>query len=96
MAIDAPAPPTPSAHDVSHAPADLATRADGPRPGGRAVAVLVGAAVAVSLLWNLGGPQTGVRYIGPSKLEMISNYMDEASHRLGVSPETARDLETVE
>lgn len=47
---------------------------------------------AQALMWNVGGPQTGVRYIGPSKLEMISNFMNDAATRLGVSPEDARDL----
>lgn len=47
---------------------------------------------AQALMWNVGGPQTGVRYIGPSKLEMISDFMEQSAHRLGVSPETARDL----
>jgi diguanylate cyclase (GGDEF)-like protein len=54
VVLRAPAPPAPPAHDVSDAPADVESRASGPRPDGRAVAVLVGAAVAVSLLWNLG------------------------------------------
>jgi len=45
-----------------------------------------------ALLWNVLGPQTGVRYIGPSKLELMSNQMMKASKRLGVSPEQARDM----
>ena len=45
-----------------------------------------------ALLWNVLGPQTGVRYIGPSKLELMSNQMMQASKRLGVSPEQARDM----
>lgn len=47
---------------------------------------------AQALLWNLGGPQTGVRYIGPSKLEMISDYMNDTATKLGVHPEEARDM----
>jgi hypothetical protein len=47
---------------------------------------------AQALLWNLGGPQTGVRYIGPSKLEMMSDYMHDTATKLGVHPEEARDL----
>lgn len=47
---------------------------------------------AQALMWNLGGPQTGVRYIGPMKLEMISNFMGQSADRLGVSPEHARDM----
>jgi hypothetical protein len=47
---------------------------------------------AQALLWNLGGPQTGVRYIGPSKLEMISNHMADVAEKRGIHPEEARDL----
>jgi hypothetical protein len=47
---------------------------------------------AQAMLWNLGGPQTGVRYIGPSKLEMISDYMKDTADKLGIHPEEARDL----
>jgi hypothetical protein len=47
---------------------------------------------AQALLWNLGGPQTGVRYIGPSKLEMIANHMADVAERRGIHPEEARDL----
>jgi hypothetical protein len=47
---------------------------------------------AQAMLWNLGGPQTGVRYIGPSKLEMISDYMHNTAQDLGIHPEEARDL----
>lgn len=46
---------------------------------------------AQALLWNLGGPQTGVRYIGPSKLEMISDYMNEVAKLRQIAPEQARD-----
>lgn len=46
---------------------------------------------AQALLWNLGGPQTGVRYIGPSKLEMIAGHMDQVAKERGIAPELARD-----
>lgn len=45
-----------------------------------------------ALLWNVMGPQTGVRYIGPPKLEIMADEIMKASRRLGVSPETARDM----
>jgi hypothetical protein len=45
-----------------------------------------------AMIWNTLGPQTGVRYIGPSKLEMMSGQIMRTAARLGVSPETARDL----
>lgn len=46
---------------------------------------------AQALLWNVGGPQTGVRYIGPPKLEMIADYMDEVARLRRIAPEDARD-----
>ena len=45
-----------------------------------------------AFMWNVLGPQTGVRYIGPSKLELMSNQMMKASKRLGVAPDVARDM----
>jgi len=45
-----------------------------------------------AMIWNALGPQTGVRIIGPGKLEIMSGQMMRAADRLGVSPETARDL----
>jgi hypothetical protein len=39
---------------------------------------------AQALMWNVGGPQTGVSYIGQPKLEMISNYLGAAAKRLGL------------
>jgi hypothetical protein len=45
-----------------------------------------------AMIWNTLGPQTGVRYIGTPKLEMMSDQIMKAAQRLGVSPETARDL----
>jgi hypothetical protein len=44
---------------------------------------------AQALMWNVGGPQTGVSYIGPPKLEMISNQIDAAAKRLGIPLEEA-------
>ncbi len=46
---------------------------------------------AQALLWNVGGPQTGVRYIGPPKLEMIADYMDEVARLRQIDPMQARD-----
>ncbi len=46
---------------------------------------------AQALLWNVGGPQTGVRYIGPPKLEMIADYMDEVAKLRQIDPRKARD-----
>ena len=46
---------------------------------------------AQALLWNVGGPQTGVRYIGPPKLEMIADYMDEVARLRQIDPRKARD-----
>lgn len=46
---------------------------------------------AQALAWGLFGPQTGVRKVGPPKLELISNYMDEVAHHRGIHPEQARD-----
>lgn len=43
--------------------------------------------------WGLFSPQTGVRTaIGAPKLELITGQIEKAARRLGVSPETARDL----
>ncbi len=43
--------------------------------------------------WGAFSPQTGVTTpIGAPKLELIAQAIMEAAHRLGVSPETARDL----
>lgn len=43
--------------------------------------------------WGLFSPQTGVRtQIGAPKLELITGQIEKAARRLGVSPETARDL----
>lgn len=44
---------------------------------------------AQALMWNVGGPQTGVSYIGPPKLEMIANQIDAAAKRLGIPLEEA-------
>jgi hypothetical protein len=46
---------------------------------------------AQALLWNVLGPQTGVSYTGPSKLEMISNYIGDASRRQGIPIEHAAE-----
>jgi hypothetical protein len=44
-------------------------------------------------LWNILGPQTGVETdVGAGKLELLSQQIAKAATRLGVSPETARDL----
>jgi hypothetical protein len=45
-----------------------------------------------ALMWNVMGPQTGVDYIGTPKLEMLSDEIMKTARRLGVSPETARDM----
>jgi hypothetical protein len=45
-----------------------------------------------AMIWNVLGPQTGVRTIGSPKLELLSGQIMKAAQRLGVSPETARDL----
>lgn len=45
-----------------------------------------------ALIWNVLGPQTGVSYIGPPKLEILSNEIMKAARRLGVSPDMARDM----
>lgn len=50
---------------MSDAPVDLESHADGPRPGDRAVAALVGAAVAVSLLWNVAIDLVPSGSVGP-------------------------------
>lgn len=48
---------------------------------------------AQARLWNVLGPQTGVDSpIGAGKLELLSQQIAKASRRLGVSPETARDM----
>jgi hypothetical protein len=39
---------------------------------------------AQALMWNIGGPQTGVAYIGAPKLEMLSDQIKAASDRLGL------------
>lgn len=44
-----------------------------------------------ALSWGMFGPTTGVRKIGPPKLEMISDYMDEVAKARGIAPEDARD-----
>jgi len=44
-------------------------------------------------MWGAGAPQTGVKTaIGAGKLELQAIEMANAAKRLGVSPETARDL----
>lgn len=45
-----------------------------------------------AMIWNVLGPQTGVRYIGPPKLEMFADQAAKAGRRLGVNPETALDM----
>jgi len=45
-----------------------------------------------AMLWNVMGPQTGVKYIGPPKLEILSDEIMKASRRLGVAPDMARDM----
>jgi hypothetical protein len=48
---------------------------------------------AQAILWGAGSPQTGVKTaIGAGKLELQSIEIAKAAKRLGVSPETARDL----
>jgi hypothetical protein len=48
---------------------------------------------AQAILWGAGSPQTGVKTaIGAGKLELQSIEIAKAAQRLGVSPETARDL----
>jgi hypothetical protein len=48
---------------------------------------------AQAIEWNLFGPQTGVKTaLGAGKLEIMSGEIGKAAKRLGVSPETARDL----
>lgn len=48
---------------------------------------------AQARLWNVLGPQTGVDSpIGAGKLELFSQQIAKAAQRMGVSPETARDL----
>jgi hypothetical protein len=48
---------------------------------------------AQSRIWTILGPQTGVESaLGAPKLEMLSTKIMRAAHRLGISPEAARDL----
>lgn len=48
---------------------------------------------AQARLWTAMGPQTGVESaLGAPKLELLAKQIMKASRRLGVSPETARDL----
>jgi hypothetical protein len=48
---------------------------------------------AQAILWGAGSPQTGVKTaIGAGKLELQSIEIAKAAQRLGVTPETARDL----
>jgi hypothetical protein len=48
---------------------------------------------AQALLWGAMSPYTGVTSaIGAPKLEILSSQIGKAAQRLGVSPETARDL----
>jgi hypothetical protein len=48
---------------------------------------------AQAIMWGAGAPQTGVKTaIGAGKLELQAIEMAKAANRLGVSPETARDL----
>jgi hypothetical protein len=48
---------------------------------------------AQAIVWGAGSPQTGVKTaIGAGKLELQAIQMAEAAKRLGVSPETARDM----
>jgi diguanylate cyclase (GGDEF)-like protein len=72
VVLRAPAPPAPSAEvpaadtDGGGAPDPLVAAAvAGPRPGGRTVAALVGAAVALSLLWNVGNDVVSPLTDGP-------------------------------
>ena len=48
---------------------------------------------AQAIVWGAGSPQTGVKTaIGAGKLELQAIQMAEAAKRLGISPETARDM----
>ena len=48
---------------------------------------------AQARLWGTMSPQTGVTTpIGAPKLELISRKIMETAHRLGISPESARDM----
>lgn len=48
---------------------------------------------AQALLWGAMAPQTGVESaVGSPKLEMLATQIGKTARRLGVSPETARDL----
>lgn len=48
---------------------------------------------AQAILWGAGSPQTGVKTaIGAGKLELQAIEIAKAAKRMGVSPETARDL----
>lgn len=48
---------------------------------------------AQARLWTTLGPQTGVESaLGAPKLELLSSQIVKAAHRLGISPERARDL----
>ena len=48
---------------------------------------------AQAILWGAGSPQTGVKTaIGAGKLDLQATEIAKAAKRMGVSPETARDL----
>ena len=48
---------------------------------------------AQARLWTVMGPQTGVNSpLGQGKLELFSQQIGKAADRMGVSPETARDM----